>query len=178
MAEVVPLTVLFGVEEDDDGGDEVDHLTRGQKVQVAASVSTSVAVDPIEAGFDGRRRTDLIEAVRVEEGRGGKQLDGPAADIHPHKAVLIVESGILGAEIKKIRILNQTARKVLRLFSLSDRVSKRVLLLRNLNPIVCLRDLFSQNERLRKRLIIQNLKHARRRPFITSPFFELSDREK
>lgn len=51
MAEIVALLLLVDVVEDDDGGDEVDHLAGGQQVQVGAAVASSVAVTAVRVRF-------------------------------------------------------------------------------------------------------------------------------
>jgi len=45
------LAVLFGVEEDDHGRHEVDHLAGRQQVQVGAGVFAAIAVHPFQFRF-------------------------------------------------------------------------------------------------------------------------------
>ena len=45
VAEVVPLTVLLCVEQNDDGGHEVNDLSSGKKVKVRPGIPTSVACE-------------------------------------------------------------------------------------------------------------------------------------
>jgi len=51
VAEVVPLTVLLCVEQNDDGGHEVNDLSSGKKVKVRPGIPTSVAVYPLQFEF-------------------------------------------------------------------------------------------------------------------------------
>ena len=46
VSEVVPLTVLLCVEQNDNGGHEVNDLSSGKKVKVRPGIPTSVACEP------------------------------------------------------------------------------------------------------------------------------------
>lgn len=98
VAEIVPLAVFLRVEEHNGRRHEVDHLSGGEEIKVAARVPAPVAVNPIKAGLDGRCGADLVEAVGVEEGGGGEQLDGATADVHADETVFVVKRRIFGAE--------------------------------------------------------------------------------
>ena len=51
MAEVVPLTVLLCVEQNDNSGHEVNDLSSGKKVKVRPGIPTSVACEEENASI-------------------------------------------------------------------------------------------------------------------------------
>ncbi len=59
----MPLAVLLRVEEDDHGRHEVDHLTRGQQVQVGPGVPAAVSVHPLQARARLRGGGHLAQGV-------------------------------------------------------------------------------------------------------------------
>ena len=88
MASEVPLASLAAVQEDDDGGDGVDHLPGGQQVQVRPPVSTPVAVHPLQSQ-PLRGRPNLFQRiVPLSLVFGTDECDSPVVQVDCEEAVL------------------------------------------------------------------------------------------
>ncbi len=48
VSDVMPLTFLFMITQNSNGGSEIKNFPRGQKMQIRSAVPTSVAVDPFQ----------------------------------------------------------------------------------------------------------------------------------
>ena len=91
VSQVMSLTHLLTVVEDHHGGQEVNHLSSGQEVEVVPGVSPSVAVHPVQpqpgvGGGHGPLHVEgVAETVRTQ------QADRPPLDEHPELTLLAAE---------------------------------------------------------------------------------------
>lgn len=90
MTQVMSLTMLLHVVQNNDCRDEVYDLASRQQVQITTAIAAAVTVNPVELQFALWRRANFVKVVGFHHRRRDVKNDWAAAQVHADGAFFLV----------------------------------------------------------------------------------------